>query len=652
MTMTPTMRAEINRRNAARSTGPKSAEAKLRTRFNAVKHGCRARLPIVPGEDPEAYQRRLEAWTDKFRPADDVELYLVERAVHVSWQLDRADRAEVARLAQEAADEAARQAREVAMLGAELFHIPGCKIVNYPAGVGGLDAGPVSEPHEWSHGRHPTRLVVALEATAMGCTWLREQWAALGKLLDAGLNWQAPDRLRAIRLLGRQPMDLAQAEQVLDIYLACHAMDPQGPDVFAEPLIDFSDPELEDGRKRLADIFARMREDQAPPDAAAGRAALRAIVAAGLARAESLRGIRATAEAAAEAAVPAPASVVPAFDATESGEWLRRHQATTSRTLFRTFDALHKIRKEFGDGTTADEEPAGPSATGSMADASQATGPCEVARPPVARTSSPYEVVGPDTPPPTSPGPDAVEVVEDRDSRNVTNEATTPPLVGSSGLVGRGSPDPAPSQTEGLPIDRSATNEATAPLDGLGSPDPSPTEAHPPVSTDHRPPTADHSPQTNEATASTAGVPRPTPAVPIIAMPTPLVSAGLAPACGGSHLDPDLIAADLAAEPVHRVAPDGRAPAVGQPEPPAVQRADHLALLDPPQPQRAIGMRTPARERHHALGRPEHRHPHAVGVARHAPPFLDLVQTADRDPFGHRPTSSHRAEGNRNSDNL
>ena len=120
------------------------------------------------------------------------------------------------------------------MLGAELFHVPGGKIADYPAGVGGLDAGLVSEPIERSHGRHPARLVVALEATAMGCRWLREQWAALGKLLDEGLNWQPPDRLRAIRLLGRQPLDLVDGEQVMDIYLACHAMDPQGPDVFAE----------------------------------------------------------------------------------------------------------------------------------------------------------------------------------------------------------------------------------------------------------------------------------------------------------------------------------------------------------------------------------------------------------------------------------
>ena len=124
-TVTTTIdRAEINRRNAARSTGPRTPEGKSRSRFNAVKHGCRARLPILPGEDPEVYQHRLDAWVDKFGPRDAVEHYLVERAVHVSWQLDRADRAEVAGLVADLDREAAQRAEEVRTLGAELFAIP------------------------------------------------------------------------------------------------------------------------------------------------------------------------------------------------------------------------------------------------------------------------------------------------------------------------------------------------------------------------------------------------------------------------------------------------------------------------------------------------------------------------------------------------
>ena len=51
-----------NRRNAARSTGPRTQSGKARSRFNALKHGCRAKLPILPGEDPAVYQDRLDAW--------------------------------------------------------------------------------------------------------------------------------------------------------------------------------------------------------------------------------------------------------------------------------------------------------------------------------------------------------------------------------------------------------------------------------------------------------------------------------------------------------------------------------------------------------------------------------------------------------------
>ena len=57
-----------------------------------------AKTLVLPGEDPEALQHRLDGWTESLKPQNDLEQYLVERAVRVSWQLDRADRAEVARL--------------------------------------------------------------------------------------------------------------------------------------------------------------------------------------------------------------------------------------------------------------------------------------------------------------------------------------------------------------------------------------------------------------------------------------------------------------------------------------------------------------------------------------------------------------------------
>ena len=99
---TSTNRIEANRRNAEKSTGPRSADGKSRSRFNAVKHGMAAKLPVLPGEDPEAFRAHRDAWTAELQPRGQVERQLVDRAVHVSWQLQRVDRAQAARLASEA----------------------------------------------------------------------------------------------------------------------------------------------------------------------------------------------------------------------------------------------------------------------------------------------------------------------------------------------------------------------------------------------------------------------------------------------------------------------------------------------------------------------------------------------------------------------
>ncbi len=353
----PPTRAEINRRNAQRSTGPKSQAGKERSRFNALKHGCRARLPILPGEDPDAYQERLDAWIDKFQPRDAVETYMVERTVHASWQLDRADRAEVAAMVEAADEQALRRARDVLELGATLFRAPARVRGGDPDGVRGGDGDepPLSWPFDPEHPRHPAHVVVELEGTAQGCTWLLQRWAALGEALDGRRTWRAVDRLRAIRLLGKQPLDAVADETVLSIYLACQAMDPDGPDVFAEPLSDLRSPEAAAAHQRQTEKFAAARAERSPRDAAAGRAALRMIVSAAVARVEALREDRAAAEA--EAAGISEVSARLSYRAKETVEWLWKHQARCSRSLCRTFDELRKVRRDFGDDLPASPGP-------------------------------------------------------------------------------------------------------------------------------------------------------------------------------------------------------------------------------------------------------------------------------------------------------
>jgi hypothetical protein len=69
-----------------------------------------ARTLILPGEDPGAFQARLDAWTSELRPHNDLEHDLIVRAATVLWQLDRVDRADAARLTEQIAAAAAEEA--------------------------------------------------------------------------------------------------------------------------------------------------------------------------------------------------------------------------------------------------------------------------------------------------------------------------------------------------------------------------------------------------------------------------------------------------------------------------------------------------------------------------------------------------------------
>jgi hypothetical protein len=48
-----------NRANSQKSTGPRTPEGKAASRFNALKHGLDAASILLPGEDPDAYDRMV-----------------------------------------------------------------------------------------------------------------------------------------------------------------------------------------------------------------------------------------------------------------------------------------------------------------------------------------------------------------------------------------------------------------------------------------------------------------------------------------------------------------------------------------------------------------------------------------------------------------
>src|SRR5580698_475956 len=94
---------EANRRNAQKSTGPRTSEGKAVARFNAVKHGVLARQVVVSGhrfqESPEEFAAFHREFFEHLAPVGPVEEMLVEQIITANWRLRRARTAESAEVA-------------------------------------------------------------------------------------------------------------------------------------------------------------------------------------------------------------------------------------------------------------------------------------------------------------------------------------------------------------------------------------------------------------------------------------------------------------------------------------------------------------------------------------------------------------------------
>jgi hypothetical protein len=88
--MTSFRQIEANRRNALKSTGPKTEAGKQTSRCNAVRHGLTAETVISALEDAEDYKAFEAAITTDYDAQSAVERELVLRLASVLWRLRRA----------------------------------------------------------------------------------------------------------------------------------------------------------------------------------------------------------------------------------------------------------------------------------------------------------------------------------------------------------------------------------------------------------------------------------------------------------------------------------------------------------------------------------------------------------------------------------
>jgi hypothetical protein len=76
---------EANRRNAQRSTGPRTPDGKQIAAQNAIRHGFTSTNVLLPGDDPAEYQRFVTGVRLYFSPVGELEKFLVQLISDTSW---------------------------------------------------------------------------------------------------------------------------------------------------------------------------------------------------------------------------------------------------------------------------------------------------------------------------------------------------------------------------------------------------------------------------------------------------------------------------------------------------------------------------------------------------------------------------------------
>src|SRR5208282_4780847 len=87
--MATSLQIAANRRNALKSTGPRTQLGKSVSRQNSPKHGLSAEHVVLFDEEVAEFERFFREWMHAYKPRGFVERQLIERIAICAWRLRR-----------------------------------------------------------------------------------------------------------------------------------------------------------------------------------------------------------------------------------------------------------------------------------------------------------------------------------------------------------------------------------------------------------------------------------------------------------------------------------------------------------------------------------------------------------------------------------
>ncbi len=188
-------------------------------------------------------------------------------------------------------------------------------------------------------------MIARLEDSAPGCQWVRARWNELGALLKDGLNWRAPERFRAFRLLGIHPSDALFTSELTSLLQACETLDPGAGSLVAEVWNEVVSAEA---LPSLIETYQRESRHSRAWNETAARQYLLRVVETAIMRVDAKEKYHAfRAEVERDLAEP-----LSCFDESREGSLMRRYEETCGRDILRNIAELRACQaRRQGAGT-------------------------------------------------------------------------------------------------------------------------------------------------------------------------------------------------------------------------------------------------------------------------------------------------------------
>ena len=181
--------------------------------------------------------------------------------------------------------------------------------------------------------RGPAWLVDQLESSSAGCRWLLKCFEILARSLRLALEWSPGHTCALIQLMGWKPLDATTIREVGKIVLACHTLDRERLNFFAQVREQLGE---EDRASFDAWLKTHAAETRVRGDEEKSRRFLVSLVERELARLTA----KATAHLEEDASESAKLAAMYAFDSTEEGMKLKKSEKKQVRALLARLQRL------------------------------------------------------------------------------------------------------------------------------------------------------------------------------------------------------------------------------------------------------------------------------------------------------------------------